>query len=362
MAFINMSIKNAGLSRMPDTWCCWEFIWAIYDRMQVHWSLCEKQEESESGKPKLCLSIMSVFLGISRSYPWITLFCYVGCRFVGSGRKSAQKMTEASNVSWTMFSTNPVGSYAMSASSDEGLWALAESVKTQFAFACVVMCARCSDSSVPMSVPFHVSCHRDDQRVCGENGSETRTESVGCWMWHWWRWLLHGREIRCSCCWYRSVCQHDLFRIGACHWTQLLGWVWGCGLHHKRVPWPFLWCHLQSWHYPAHPSTTQPFISQFFSLGSLSLPRLTGSPPMLSLSLSLFQDKPALFRTFFKWLKPGGKVLISDYCRSPKTPSAEFSEYIKQRGYDLHDVQAYGQVCFLSSMKYCFSQKSKPFL
>ncbi|KFK39125.1 hypothetical protein AALP_AA3G204100 [Arabis alpina] len=56
------------------------------------------------------------------------------------------------------------------------------------------------------------------------------------------------------------------------------------------------------------------------------------------------QDKPALFRTFFKWLKPGGKVLISDYCRSPKTPSAEFSEYIKQRGYDLHDVQAYGQM------------------
>ncbi|CAN6885937.1 unnamed protein product, partial [Brassica oleracea] len=56
------------------------------------------------------------------------------------------------------------------------------------------------------------------------------------------------------------------------------------------------------------------------------------------------QDKPALFRTFFKWLKPGGKVLISDYCQSSETPSPEFSEYIKQRGYDLHDVQAYGQM------------------
>ncbi|KAL5697413.1 phosphoethanolamine N-methyltransferase [Ranunculus cassubicifolius] len=56
------------------------------------------------------------------------------------------------------------------------------------------------------------------------------------------------------------------------------------------------------------------------------------------------QDKPALFRTFFKWLKPGGKVLISDYCKSAGTPSLEFGEYIKQRGYDLHDVETYGQM------------------
>ncbi|KAK9208981.1 hypothetical protein WN944_001342 [Citrus x changshan-huyou] len=56
------------------------------------------------------------------------------------------------------------------------------------------------------------------------------------------------------------------------------------------------------------------------------------------------QDKPALFKSFFKWLKPGGTVLISDYCKSFGTPSLEFSEYIKQRGYDLHDVKSYGQM------------------
>ncbi|XP_058107887.1 phosphomethylethanolamine N-methyltransferase-like isoform X2 [Magnolia sinica] len=56
------------------------------------------------------------------------------------------------------------------------------------------------------------------------------------------------------------------------------------------------------------------------------------------------QDKPTLFRTFFKWLKPGGKVLITDYCKRAGPPSAEFEKYIRQRGYDLHDVEAYGQM------------------
>ncbi|KAA8542823.1 hypothetical protein F0562_023975 [Nyssa sinensis] len=56
------------------------------------------------------------------------------------------------------------------------------------------------------------------------------------------------------------------------------------------------------------------------------------------------QDKPALFKSFYKWLKPGGKVLISDYCKNAGPPSLEFAGYIKQRGYDLHDVKAYGQM------------------
>jgi len=62
------------------------------------------------------------------------------------------------------------------------------------------------------------------------------------------------------------------------------------------------------------------------------------------LLLLLLEDKPSLFKSFFRWLKPGGKVLISDYCKSPGKPSEEFAAYIKQRGYDLHDVEAYGQM------------------
>nr|PNR42096.1 hypothetical protein PHYPA_016925 [Physcomitrium patens] len=35
---------------------------------------------------------------------------------------------------------------------------------------------------------------------------------------------------------------------------------------------------------------------------------------------------------------------ISDYCRAPGTPSEQFASYIKQRNYDLHSVQTYGQM------------------
>ncbi|EFJ29738.1 hypothetical protein SELMODRAFT_146547 [Selaginella moellendorffii] len=56
------------------------------------------------------------------------------------------------------------------------------------------------------------------------------------------------------------------------------------------------------------------------------------------------QDKPALFARLLSWLKPGGKLLITDYCRSKDEVSAEFLEYIKKRGYDLHDVDHYGQM------------------
>ncbi|KAG2411176.1 Phosphomethylethanolamine N-methyltransferase [Vigna angularis] len=56
------------------------------------------------------------------------------------------------------------------------------------------------------------------------------------------------------------------------------------------------------------------------------------------------KDKPTLFRSFYKWLKPGGKILITDYCKSARSPSSEFAEYIKKGGYYLHDMTAYGKM------------------
>lgn len=56
------------------------------------------------------------------------------------------------------------------------------------------------------------------------------------------------------------------------------------------------------------------------------------------------QDKPTIFRSFYKWLKPGGKILITDYCKSARSPSPEFAEYIKKGGYYLHDMNAYEKV------------------
>eukprot|EP00245_Coleochaete_scutata_P005613 TRINITY_DN19275_c0_g1_i1.p1 TRINITY_DN19275_c0_g1~~TRINITY_DN19275_c0_g1_i1.p1 ORF type:complete len:522 (+),score=122.12 TRINITY_DN19275_c0_g1_i1:84-1568(+) len=56
------------------------------------------------------------------------------------------------------------------------------------------------------------------------------------------------------------------------------------------------------------------------------------------------QDKPALFKSFFQWLKPGGRLFISDYCRGEEASSPGFVEYVKQRGYDLHSVPQYGKM------------------
>ncbi|XP_041376534.1 phosphoethanolamine N-methyltransferase-like isoform X2 [Gigantopelta aegis] len=55
-------------------------------------------------------------------------------------------------------------------------------------------------------------------------------------------------------------------------------------------------------------------------------------------------DKLSLFKNFYKWLKPGGKVLISDYCCSDGEHSDIFKQYVKQRGYKLLSPPEYGKV------------------
>ncbi|KAK7271196.1 hypothetical protein RJT34_26892 [Clitoria ternatea] len=56
------------------------------------------------------------------------------------------------------------------------------------------------------------------------------------------------------------------------------------------------------------------------------------------------KDKPSLFRSFHKWLKPGGTLLITDYCKNEGTLSSEYAEYIQKGGYYIHGMKAYCQM------------------
>lgn len=66
------------------------------------------------------------------------------------------------------------------------------------------------------------------------------------------------------------------------------------------------------------------------------------------------EDKASLFSSFFSWTKPGGRLLISDYCCGESDRnlwSPAFDQYVKQRGYQLHTVQEYGKI--LQGAGYC---------
>ncbi|XP_023814860.1 phosphoethanolamine N-methyltransferase isoform X1 [Oryzias latipes] len=62
-------------------------------------------------------------------------------------------------------------------------------------------------------------------------------------------------------------------------------------------------------------------------------------------------DKLALFRRFHSWLKPGGQLLISDYCCGEKPWSQAFESYVKQRGYILYTPAQYGK--FIQEAGFC---------
>jgi phosphoethanolamine N-methyltransferase len=55
-------------------------------------------------------------------------------------------------------------------------------------------------------------------------------------------------------------------------------------------------------------------------------------------------DKEDLFRKFLSTLKPGGKLMISDYCCGDQEHSQQFKDYVAQRNYKLHTVRGYGAV------------------
>jgi len=59
-----------------------------------------------------------------------------------------------------------------------------------------------------------------------------------------------------------------------------------------------------------------------------------------------FKDKERenLYKKLLKTLKPGGKLLVSDYCRGEKTSPQVFLDYEKQRGYNLWTVKRYGKM------------------
>ncbi|XP_052231332.1 uncharacterized protein LOC127844849 isoform X1 [Dreissena polymorpha] len=56
------------------------------------------------------------------------------------------------------------------------------------------------------------------------------------------------------------------------------------------------------------------------------------------------QDKLSLFKQFYKWLKPGGKLFITDYCCSDDDHSNKFKAYVRQRNYNLLSPAKYGEV------------------
>ncbi|CAH3041219.1 unnamed protein product [Pocillopora meandrina] len=56
------------------------------------------------------------------------------------------------------------------------------------------------------------------------------------------------------------------------------------------------------------------------------------------------KDKKALLKKILSWLKPGGQLLITDYCCSRGEHSELFKKYLAERQYHLIDVESYGKM------------------
>lgn len=56
------------------------------------------------------------------------------------------------------------------------------------------------------------------------------------------------------------------------------------------------------------------------------------------------ENKPGLFAVLMRALKPGGRLLITDYCRDAGSLSQAFESYVKARGYFLTTVDDYARM------------------
>ncbi len=56
------------------------------------------------------------------------------------------------------------------------------------------------------------------------------------------------------------------------------------------------------------------------------------------------ERKPELFAVLLRALKPGGRLLITDYCRDAGSLSQAFESYVKGRGYFLITIEEYGEL------------------
>ena len=55
-------------------------------------------------------------------------------------------------------------------------------------------------------------------------------------------------------------------------------------------------------------------------------------------------DKARLFAVLHAALRPGGRLLFTDYCCGPEPWDEEFAVYVAGRGYDLHTPDAYAEL------------------
>jgi phosphoethanolamine N-methyltransferase len=55
-------------------------------------------------------------------------------------------------------------------------------------------------------------------------------------------------------------------------------------------------------------------------------------------------DKQRLFSVLYAALRPGGRLLFTDYCCGPQPWDEEFAAYVEGRGYDLHTPDSYAEL------------------